>query len=419
VNIDWKPLQLRKGDSLDVAVKLLEEHSLIGISLVTDDEDRLLGTITDGDIRRAIISKISLSDPVGSIMNRNPLTGRQEDSWKAVETMMRSGNVVQLPILDRNGKIVALRHLDPSVHATTNETPVLLMAGGFGRRLLPLTEETPKPMLEVGEKPILQTILERFLEEGFRKFFLSVHYLSSQIQDHFGDGSRWDVEIEYLVEKEPLGTAGALSLLPDTMGEAPLITMNSDLLTDVSFRKLLDYHLEQGGPATVCVREYDLQVPFGVVHPVENTVSQIIEKPVERFLVNAGIYVLEPTVYRKVKRDSPIDMPDLLREEITAGGKIAIFPVHEYWLDIGKIEEFESAKEEVEKEKRRLTDKRRFAVYDAVVIAGLMILVLALSADLIGLGGPGDLLFGPHQILGGATGLFVSIVGLLMKRALR
>ncbi len=220
------------------------------------------------------------------------------------------------------------------------------MAGGFGKRLYPLTREVPKPLLPVGEKPILQTILEQLAEGGFSQFFLAVHYRSEQVRAHFGDGSKWGVRIEYLEERQPLGTAGALSLLDQTMIDAPLLMMNGDLLTRLDFGQLVDFHGEHGGLATMCVREYDFQIPYGVVHGDGDQVTDIIEKPVQKFFVNAGIYILEPELLGQCRPDEAIDMPDLLRQVVNDGRKVSMFPIHEYWLDIGRMEEYERAQVE-------------------------------------------------------------------------
>ena len=217
------------------------------------------------------------------------------------------------------------------------------MAGGFGRRLHPLTHDVPKPLLPIGETPILQTILEQLVEGGFSQFFLAVHYHSEHVRAHFGDGSKWGVRIKYLEERQPLGTAGALSLLDRNVIDAPLLMMNGDLLTRLDFGQLVDYHGQHGGLATMCVREYDFEIPYGVVRSDGDQVTDITEKPVQKFFVNAGIYVLEPDVLDQCRPDEAIDMPNLLRQVVSDGHKVSMFPIHEYWLDIGRMEEYERA----------------------------------------------------------------------------
>jgi len=256
---------------------------------------------------------------------------------------MREKDLLHLPVLDATGIVIGLEIMQNLVFDAPRTNPVLLMAGGFGRRLHPLTQNLPKPLLPVGKKPILETILVQLVEAGFSKFFIAVHYKADRVREHFGDGSQWDVVIEYLEEEKPLGTAGALGLLDPSIISVPLLMMNGDLLTRLNFGQLLDYHAAHGGSATMCVREYDVQIPYGVVQGEGMQVEDITEKPVQKFFVNAGIYVLEPKLVAQCKGDQAEDMPDLLRATIKRGGKVNMFPIHEYWLDIGRMEEYELA----------------------------------------------------------------------------
>jgi NDP-sugar pyrophosphorylase family protein len=245
------------------------------------------------------------------------------------------------------GRIVGLAMLQDFVERVRYDNPVCIMAGGFGKRLRPLTDEVPKPLLKVGGKPILQNLLENFIESGFHRFFISVHYKPEQIKNHFGQGERWNVDVQYLDEVEPLGTGGALGLIPEPLGELPLIVMNGDLLTQVDFARVLAFHHEQRATATICVREFEFEVPYGVVQTAGDCVSDIVEKPVHRFVINAGMYVLNPALVRRVPRNQPIDMPAFLRQNIRAGERVSYFPVHEQWLDIGRLSDFEKAQAEI------------------------------------------------------------------------
>ena len=220
------------------------------------------------------------------------------------------------------------------------------MAGGFGTRLQPLTDHSPKPLLTVGNKPILETILDQFIEAGFHNFYISTHYKAEMLREHFGNGSEWNVTINYIHEDKPLGTAGALGLLPDDLPDMPILMMNGDLLTKVNFSELVQFHLENGGEATMCVREYDFQVPYGVITANDHKVASIIEKPTHKFFVNAGIYVLNSEIIKRIDANSYLDMPHMLQEYIDVGGQVNIFPVHEYWLDIGQMEQFEQAQQD-------------------------------------------------------------------------
>ena len=345
MSIDWTLALLENDGTVQDAAELLTANSL-RIVLVVDKENRLLGTITDGDIRRALMAGSAMSSLATSVMQKNPIAVNQGDSGRKALQIMREKDLLHLPVLDAGRVVVGLETVRDLLFKEQRPNPVLLMAGGFGKRLYPLTREVPKPLLPVGEKPILQTILEQLAEGGFSQFFLAVHYRSEQVRAHFGDGSKWGVRIEYLEERQPLGTAGALSLLDQTMIDAPLLMMNGDLLTRLDFSQLVDYHSEHGGLATMCVREYDFQIPYGVVHGDGDQVTDIIEKPVQKFFVNAGIYILEPELLGQCRPDEAIDMPDLLRQVVNDGRKVSMFPIHEYWLDIGRMEEYERAQVE-------------------------------------------------------------------------
>ena len=210
-----------------------------------------------------------------------------------------------------------------------------------------MTQDCPKPLLKIGDKPILELILERFIEAGFHRFYISTHFMPELIKAHFGDGSRWGVTIDYIYEEQPLGTAGSLGLLPHEDIDLPLLMMNGDLLTSLDFQNLLDFHQEQDAVATVCVREYEHRVPFGVMSFQGHRITGIVEKPVHRSFINAGIYLLSPEFIRSVPPNVRIDMPDLLMRHITQGHSVNMFPVHEYWLDIGRMDDFKQAQDDV------------------------------------------------------------------------
>lgn len=317
------------------------------IALVTDAERHLLGTVTDGDIRRALLAKVDpATTAVTHVMNANPQTARTEDSNESMARVMRTHHIRRLPVLDTNGRIVALTHLDDLLAPVTqHDNWVVLMAGGLGQRLRPLTEDTPKPLLQVGSKPLLETIIETFQKHNFRKFYICVNYRGDMIKAHFGDGSRMGVQIEYIEEPTALGTAGALSLLPERP-TAPVIVMNGDLLTRVNFELLLDFHLQEGASATMCVREYDFEVPFGVVHIEDDRIDSIDEKPVHKFFVNAGIYVLNPEVIDRIEDRVRLDMTTLFERMLRSENKLSAFLIREYWLDIGRGDDLDRAKAE-------------------------------------------------------------------------
>lgn len=317
------------------------------IAIVVDDQRRLLGTVTDGDVRRALLRQQPMDTQIRAVMCTTPQVAELHWTREKMRSVMESASLLQLPIVDAQRRVVGLTTLQEMLDRQREDNPVFLMAGGFGKRLHPLTQDCPKPMLKVGDKPILELILQGFVDAGFHRFFISTHYLPEIIRDHFGNGSRWNVDIRYVHEESPLGTGGALGLLPHGEIDQPLFLMNGDLLTRVDYRGLLDFHESQSGAATLCVREYESQVPYGVVHNDGHRIIQIVEKPVQRYFINAGIYMLSPELVRRVTPHERIDMPALLEREIAAGNVINMFPVHEYWLDIGRKHDFDRAQVEV------------------------------------------------------------------------
>ena len=338
---DWKKVLVAPTTSILAAIKIIDE-SAAGIVLVVDETYHLLGTITDGDVRRAILGGIQLTEPASSIMNHNPTVAAINDDREAILIRMKQKDLKQIPILDDNGCVVYMEVLSELIKTTERENWVVLMAGGMGKRLYPLTDDCPKPLLKVGDKPILETIIQNFIDYGFSRFYISVNYKAEMIEEYFGDGSKWEVEIKYLREKERMGTAGALSLLPETPTK-PLLVMNGDLLTKVNFAHLLDFHKEHNSDATMCVREYKLQVPYGVVQIDKHRLIGIVEKPMQQFFVSAGVYVLEPDILQFIPHSEFFDMPNLFDELIHQQRETAVFPVREYWLDIGRIDDFERA----------------------------------------------------------------------------
>jgi dTDP-glucose pyrophosphorylase len=340
--MSWQSVALTGEKTVREALESLNATQM-RIVLIVDDSFRLLGTVTDGDIRRALMHGHGMDSLVIDVMEKDPTTIGTIESQRKVRQIMREKDLLHLPVIDARGIVVGLETMQDLVFDSPRPNPVLLMVGGLGKRLYPLTRDVPKPLLPVGKKPILQTILEQLVEAGFSRFFLAVHYRSEQVQAHFGNGSNWGVSIEYLEEKQPLGTAGALSLLDSAAINAPLLMMNGDLLTGLDFGQLVDYHGEHGGLATMCVRKYDFQIPYGVVRGDGVQVAEITEKPVQKFFVNAGIYVLEPQLVNQCNVEQSKDMPDLLQATVEAGGQVNMYPIHEYWLDIGRMEEYERA----------------------------------------------------------------------------
>lgn len=340
---DWKDTLSPATASIRDTIARIDATSL-QICLVVDDSGRLIGTVTDGDVRRAILENISVDEPVEKIMFRDPKTARVGDRNSQLLALIKEHHVLQVPILDDDGRVCDLAHID-ELHQSSAQRDnwIVLMAGGLGKRLSPLTNDAPKPLLHVGDKPILETIIESFVRHNFYRFYISVNYKAEMIKEYFGTGKKWGVEIRYIHEDQPLGTAGALALINERP-KSPMIVMNGDLLTRVNFNHLLDYHYKKQASATMCVREYDVQVPYGVVRLEGDKIKSIDEKPIHRFFVNAGIYVLNPSLIDSIPKAQPFDMTSLfeLISESNEDTSVA-FPVREYWLDIGHMDDFNQA----------------------------------------------------------------------------
>ncbi|EMO45807.1 nucleotidyltransferase family protein [Leptospira santarosai] len=339
---NWRNIIISPDVTLQDAIKILDKEAL-RIALITDGNCKLLGTLTDGDVRRALLKNQQLSVPVQKVMSAKPKVAQTNWTKERMLLEMEKYDLLHLPIVNEQGILTGLETVHGLLEKPRFHNPVFLMAGGFGTRLYPLTNNCPKPMLKVGNKPILELILEGFVAAGFYRFFISTHFMPEMIQNYFGDGKRWNVNIDYVHEKEPLGTGGALGLLPHKQIDHPMFMMNGDLLTNLNYLSLLEFHKKEGGVATICVREFDYQVPYGVIQSNGHHVVEIIEKPIQRFNVNAGIYLLDPDFVKSVQKGQKVDMPNLIDKELKSSKQVNIFPIHEYWLDIGRMEEFERA----------------------------------------------------------------------------
>lgn len=337
----WKSILVSPHTKSVEAIKLLEKSGM-QIVLVVDDAGKLLGVVTDGDIRRAILGGRSLEEPVEKVMCATPVVAKEKDGEDKILEEMRRKGLNNIPIVDESGRVTGLRSIMDMVSPRKRDNLVVLMAGGLGTRLRPLTEQCPKPMLEVGDRPILETIVESFTDSGFCNICISVNYKNKAIEDHFGDGSRWGINLTYVREEKPMGTAGALSLLPARPTETFLV-MNADLITRVNFLRFLDFHYEHAAVASMAVRKYDLKVPYGVIRANSGYLSSIDEKPVKQFFVNAGIYILEPAVLDDVPRNEFYNMTDLFNRLLSRHAKIATFPIHEYWIDVGNLDDLVKA----------------------------------------------------------------------------
>jgi NDP-sugar pyrophosphorylase family protein len=310
--------------------------------MMTDEDSRLVGILTDGDIRRGLLNGMGLDEKIDSIIKRDPVVCYVNESKEEILQKSLGKRIYHLPVLDENNILIGIEDIEELLQPTRRSNKVVLMAGGLGTRLHPLTKKTPKPMIHVGDKPILETIINSFKQYGFHDFILSVNYKAEILRNYFGDGSRFGVSIEYVYEEKRMGTAGALSLMRGKFSE-PFFVMNGDLLTNVNFEHFLDYHLSNESVATMAVREHEYQIPYGVINQIDQKIVSIEEKPVQKFFINAGIYLLNPEAVDLVPHDVFFDMPSLFETLIEQGEHPVSFPIREYWLDIGRLEELEKA----------------------------------------------------------------------------
>jgi len=337
-------IKLNTNSTIKEALEIIDSGAM-KIALVLDSDNKLLGTISDGDIRRGLLKGLTLADSVETIIFRNPTVCSINDTKEDILKIAVEKKIYQIPIIDLNGVLVGIDEIDELLTPPEYSNKVILMVGGLGSRLRPLTDDLPKPLLEVGNKPILETIIGNFSKYGFKDIILSVNYKSQMIEDHFGDGSTFGVKIKYVHEDKRMGTAGALSLMKEALTE-PFFVMNGDLLTNVNFEHMLEYHLNNQSIATMGVREYDFQVPYGVVNINDHQIISIEEKPVHKFFVSGGMYILDPSVLSYIPNDTFYDMPTLFEKLIENEQKSISFPIREYWLDIGRMSDFEQANSE-------------------------------------------------------------------------
>jgi dTDP-glucose pyrophosphorylase/CBS domain-containing protein len=342
---DWHKILIKPTDDLRKGIKVLHNGGL-RIVLIIDKNKKLLGTLTDGDIRRALISNTPMDSMVSSAMNSHPKTVDHNTPRQEIIDLMENDDLLHMPIINEGGKLCDLVTLQQLHRRQKYKNPVFIMAGGFGTRLYPLTKEIPKPLLKVGDKAILDIIISQFVNCGFENFYISTHYMPEKIRNNFADKDSSDINIEFIHEDIPLGTAGSLGLLPENISKLPIIVMNGDLLTKVDFGNLLDFHRSNKAEATMCVREYDFQVPYGVVEVNNHKIKGIKEKPVHKFFVNAGIYVVNHSLIQKIDGTTYLDMTDFLEGKLDKE-KVSAFPIHEYWIDIGQVDEYNKANRDI------------------------------------------------------------------------
>ncbi len=341
---NYKDILLKPTSTIKEALQIIDSGAM-KIALVADEDEKLIGTLSDGDIRRGLLNNLSLDDSIESVIFKTPTVCNVEDTKEHILEVAIERKLYQVPIVDNEGRLVGIEEIDELLKPTVKTNRVVLMVGGLGTRLRPLTEHIPKPMLKVGNKPILETIILNFKKYGFTNIILSVSYKSEIIEEYFKDGKEFGVNIEYIHENKRMGTAGALSLIREKLNE-PFFVMNGDLLTNINFENMMEYHLSSSAIATMGVREYDFQVPYGVVNVDGENILSIEEKPLYNFFVSGGIYVLDSKVLDFMPNNEFFDMPTLFETIIENKMKSVSFPIREYWLDIGRLEEFEKANNE-------------------------------------------------------------------------
>lgn len=326
-----------ESGTIKAAISAIEKGG-IRIVLILNNDGKIIGTICDGDIRRGLLKGLNLESSFESIIQKNFIYASLENSKQEIYKLMRENAISQIPIIDRNYEFIGLEISDNLLlnsKKIKHKNSALLMAGGRGTRLRPLTNDCPKPLLEIEGKPILEIILEQCIDSGIRTFFISVCYLAEKIIDYFGDGKKWNVQINYLRENKPLGTAGALNLLPNNLVD-PILVINGDVLSKVKFQDIFNYHNENAADITLCAREDIITSPYGVIEVDGNIYKSMIEKPSIRQLVNAGIYVIRPQVIDFIKNNTNLDMPSFIDKVKSENKRVLVYPVHEYWIDIGK-----------------------------------------------------------------------------------
>jgi dTDP-glucose pyrophosphorylase len=340
--VDVFSLFVSPVDQISLAVECIE-RSGGEIAIVVDADRRLLGAVTDGDVRRGLLRGRTMKSAVAEIMNLTPRFGRTGQPHAELRLLMEQAKVKQLPLIDTDGRVSGLTLLEGEQETQILRNWVVLMAGGLGTRLRPMTTTVPKPMIRVGGKPILQTIIEAFRQNGFFRFAVSVNYLADQIKSFFGDGSRFDAEITYICEAKRLGTAGALSLLPFRPDD-DFFVMNCDIVTSVNFGAMMQFHQKSGASATMGVNHFLHKVPYGVVDINGDRLTGLREKPEYEFFVNSGVYVLSPSVLDTIPKNQFFDMTSLFQDLIeTRANAAAAFPIHEMWFDIGQPHDLERA----------------------------------------------------------------------------
>ncbi|EAL52904.1 mannose-1-phosphate guanyltransferase, putative [Campylobacter upsaliensis RM3195] len=337
-------LKLSVNSSIEKALEIIGKER-VRLGVVVGKKGEFLGIISDSNIRKALINGKTLKSNIKEIYTKNPITIAENTSKQKLLELSAKTDIYDFPVLNKKGEVVSIRSISSLLSTKKLPFYVILMAGGLGSRLKELTKETPKPMLKVGKKPILENIIQRLHAQGFEKFIFCVNYKRQIIENYFKKGEEFDIKISYIKERKKLGTAGALSLIRQKM-EQSFVVMNADILTELDFNELLKAHQKSGALMSVCVREFHHQVPYGVIKQKNGFITHIEEKPTQSFLVSAGIYVCEPQILELLEKNAYLDMPELI-QKVMQKGRANTFLIEDYWIDIGRLEEFKRANDEI------------------------------------------------------------------------
>jgi dTDP-glucose pyrophosphorylase len=347
---NWRKIVVSPELSIIEAMKVIDKAASQFV-MVLDESDRILGVVTDGDIRRGILKEINLQEPVNKVMNVKPRYLPNTTSKLDALSFLKDRHITHVPLVDSDLIVSGVISIDERDIKKDHNYTAVIMVGGLGSRLGDLTLNCPKPMLPINGQPVLKIILDNLIEHGFHNFIFCVNYKAEMIEAYFGNGSKWDVDIQYVREDKRMGTAGALSLLPKTV-TGPLLVMNGDIITRVNVTKMLEFHFDNKSPATMGVRNYELQVPFGVIKENNGRITEIDEKPLQRFIVSAGIYLLDNECLKHIPNGEYMDMPHFFQTIIEKDKQVQAFPIHEYWIDIGREADLTQAQQDFTNEDR-------------------------------------------------------------------
>ncbi|WP_195962670.1 nucleotidyltransferase family protein [Clostridium tyrobutyricum] len=345
MNNKLKNLFSKENSSIKSILSVLDKGAK-GIAFIIDDTDKLIGTITDGDVRRAILSGANLQDDISNIVHRNPVCISCDTNREKIRDIFIKKAVKVIPVVDGENRVVDLISINDILLPEGKENPVIIMAGGLGTRLKDLTKEVPKPMLKVGHNPILQHIIANFKQYGYNKILISVNYKSEIIENYFQDGLAYGVKIEYIKENKRLGTAGGIKLAEDYI-DKPFFVINGDIFTNLNVENMMKFHVKNKFDITVGTRKHSFQIPYGVIETENNYIKHIKEKPKIEYLINAGVYCLNPNLISLIPDNKYFEITDLIDICIKNGAKVGSYEITDYWMDIGRMEDYNKVNSDI------------------------------------------------------------------------